>query len=607
MLVRIICKNMEKKNVALYSVSIVLAAALETILGAALMADDTYGLRERTGAMHWLCTMFFAAAGTMSVLFVLYATVYYVRTKNKDYSLLLMLGGGRKFLFKFFSVEFLLVYTISVLLGILAGGLFSALFLLVPCIGRYFFTVSFADIFQIIKIVVKINSALFLFEYPLILLYFCKRDLTDMQIRESKKEGRYNRTGFLVVGGIGLIIAAMRLLQESRLSWHFVSMGISLTGVYICMAYGGSLLLMLIKLFKNFYYRHVIALNEFYYRFKSNCRLLFILFVIDFAILYFMGASVISQMPEDADSPEYPYGFVGVMRDGYLKNAAREMAGADRLEIPAVKGYIDGKTAVFCISDKDYSSLAARDLCLESAEAVWINESTMLDWKIPEFICLGEEDVFAVSEGRNEIIFGTEKPDCLWQLAVLPEAALAERRQETYSIIAKKGNLQKEFERYGYCLQENETDGTDIFWRCAFLKNANEDMAYVKIICAFTGVSCILSCFGIFALKLQGDLSLLNRKYSTLYQIGMSEKEVYKAVSSEYRKLMGIPVVPALLLSGVYMAAEMTDRRMFFRYFVCRYVPFQILFVCLYMAYFCLITKIMLRKNNTSKNNVSKE
>ncbi len=121
--------------------------------------------------------------------------------------------------------------------------------------------------------------------------------------------------------------------------------------------------------------------------------------VFNFAILYFTGASVISQGPEDVDSLECPYDFVGVIQDSGMKDMAREMMGGDGIEIPAVKGYLYNGTVVFCISDRDYSRLTAKQLRLEDTEAVRINESTMLEIERPEFICFSEEDVFAVTKG----------------------------------------------------------------------------------------------------------------------------------------------------------------------------------------------------------------
>ena len=594
MLTKMVYKSMDKKNMLLYSFSIILSVALEMVFGTAFMVNDKYGLSEKIGSMNWLCTMFFGAAGMMSIFFVLYSTAYYVRTKNKDYSLLLMLGSSRKFIFKFFSVEFLFIYAFSVVLGILAGGLFSVLLLYILRLFQYLVTVSVADVAQIVQLVVKASFMLFLLEYPLVLLYFCKRNLSEMRLREMKKEGRYNRTCFLVIGGIALITTSMSLLRRSGLPYHFISMVICMVGVYIVMSYGGSLVLMLLKLFKNFYHKHMITLNAFYYQFKSNCRLLFIMLVLSFTILYFTGASLISQVPEDVDSPEYPYGFVGVMQDSGMKDMAREMVGRDGIEISAVKGYLYNGTVVFCISDRDYSRLMAQELHLEDAEAIWINESTMLDMEKPEFICLSEEDVFTVTKRQNEIVFGTEKPDSLWQFAVLPEEALADYQDEAYSIFAKNGNLQKEFEQYGYRFQGN---GSDIFWRYAFLKDVDENMVYVKIISIFAGVFCIFSCFGIFALKLQGDMPFLIQKYRILYHIGMSEKSIYKSMSSEYRKLMEIPVALSLLLSGVYVTAEMTGKGMLFEYYICKYIPFQVIFVGFYIMYFCWIKKAVLKKN----------
>ena len=68
-------------------------------------------------------------------------------------------------------------------------------------------------------------------------------------------------------------------------------------------------------------------------------------------------------------------------------------------------------------------------------------------------------------------------------------------------------------------------------------------------------------------------------------------------MSKEYRKLMEIPVVLSLLLSGIYMAAEMTGTDTAFEDFICKYIPFQILFVGFHVVYFCWVKKMVLKKN----------
>ncbi len=53
----------------------------------------------------------------------------------------------------------------------------------------------------------------------------------------------------------------------------------------------------------------------------------------------------------------------------------------------------------------------------------------------------------------------------------------------------------------------------------------------------------------------------------------------------------------SLLLSGVYMAAEMTGMDTAFEDFICKYIPFQIIFVGFNVLYFCWIKRVVLKKN----------
>ncbi len=599
MLAKMVYKNMEKKNVLFYSISIALSIVLEIFFLTAFTVKDQYGLNEKAGNMNWLCTMAFLIAGIISVFFIFYSTGYYMKTKNRDYALLLMLGSDRKTIFKFFSVEFLFIYIFSVFGGILAGGLLSALLPVVLRTAGFVITVFPSDILWIPGTVVKISFLLFFIEWVIMLLYFCKRDLSGFWLREMKKEGKPGWSCFLVIGGIALFVYAMELLKRENILYHFISMIICLAGIYTIMSFGGSLILILLKLFKGFYYKHMLTLNEFYYKFKSNCKLLFIMLVLDFVILFFTGASVISQTPKDEDSPAYPYGFVGVSEDDESEIILREMLGNDSIAVSAIKGYREkadlenGERSGFCISDRDYNRLTSGKLHLEDNEAIWVNESTALEPDTVDVIYLDQEDAFTVTERRNEIIFATEKPDCLREFAVLPEAAVTGYK-DTYRIIVKKGNLEKEFATYQSLFS---SQNADVFWRYEYLKEAHRNMFFVKIIILFTGVYCLFSIFGIFALKMQGDIPFLNRKYKMLHHMGMTKRSIYKAMSLEYGKILGIPVILSVLLSGIYMLAEMEDRDMLIHDFLFKYVPFQAIFVCFHIAYFYWIKKVVIKKS----------
>ena len=602
MLVKMICKNIDRKNMLLYALSMILSIVLDTFFLTALIVNDQYGLGEKAGNMDWLCTIFFLLAGVISVFFTLYSTGYYIRTKNGDYSLLMMLGGSRKTVWKFFSVEFLLIYLFSVASGLFGGGILSALFLAVLGICGYPLRLAPSDVLGVAVTVVKVSFLLFLIEYLAILLYFSKRNLSAVQQRGVKRERRHERTWFLVIVGIALLACAVNLLRRGGVLYEMISIVACLAGMYMVLSYGGSLILMILKAFQDFYCRNMIVLNEFYFKYKSNCRLLYMMFVLDFAVLFFTGGCVVSQIRQDVDSAEYPFGFVGVVQNSRqpVIEDFRELLGSDRAELTAIEGFIDSqgyKQTCFCISDRDYRRLTGRAVHLEETEAVFVNETTA-GMEKPEIFYVGEsgsdewgERALELIEMRDEVVFGLEKPDCLREFAVVPESVIAGHEGDGYTIIAKKGNLQKEYEQYKEIFRETDAD---VFWRCAFLAEANENMTFVKIVSVFAGGFCVVACFALFALKVQGDIPSLSYKYNLLYQIGMTERAITKAIAREYGLMLAIPLALSALLSGFYMFAEMTGSGWDIRDYVCRYIPFQLVFLALssvlvggYMKKFC--------------------
>ena len=147
----------------------------------------------------------------------------------------------------------------------------------------------------------------------------------------------------------------MILLRQNGTLYEMLSIVVCLVGMYMILSYGGSLTLMILKVFKNFYYGNMIVLTGFCFKFKSNCRLLYMMFVLDFVVLFFTGGCVTPRIQEDADSAEYPYGFVGVIQESEQAEIEkyRELLGGDRTELSAKEveikkqGYKGGYSSVY--------------------------------------------------------------------------------------------------------------------------------------------------------------------------------------------------------------------------------------------------------------------
>ena len=54
MLVKMVCKNIDRKNMLLYALSMILSIVLDTFFLTALIVNDQYGLGEKAGNMDWL-------------------------------------------------------------------------------------------------------------------------------------------------------------------------------------------------------------------------------------------------------------------------------------------------------------------------------------------------------------------------------------------------------------------------------------------------------------------------------------------------------------------------------------------------------------------------
>lgn len=600
MLFKLIYKNMNLKEAKVYSLSIIFSIVLWVIVLSIYQINKQYRLDEKAGGINTLCLFFFAVAFVMSLLFLLYATRFFVRSKNRDYSILLTLGSSRKIIFRFFSGEFFLICFFSTAIGIMIGGMTVAMLLFILLkMGYPSGPLLPSNIIWIVGSIVKTCFALAILEYAIAFVYFRKWDLTQMQMRGIKREKKHERTW--IIGGLGfcLIVYAINLTKSEDLLSRFISMAVCLCGIYILMSFGGSLLLKLIKAFKGYYFKHFLSLNEFYYKFSSNCRMLFIMAVLNFLVLYFTGGMFISDAPDNADSTEYPYGFVGIVDNSRTEKAVKEILGEDIMELPAATGYIKTEGTVYsnkeyiCISDRSYSELTGKELTLDDSEAVIVNEATAGVDMVDAIYLIqdGEESEFTVSGIWDEVVFGLEQPLPLYEFVVLPEESIINGINDTMKIIVKKGELDEEYEMYNKsAIERNDM----VFWRTEFVRNEKETMTFTKIISLFMGIYCQLSCFGILTLKIKADQPLIIRKCKTFLFLGMAEADIQKNVVKEYRQLLCPPAALAIVLSFFYMLVELSYSNMLYSKYLTEYFLFQIIILCVNVIYYVVVKQMIL-------------
>ncbi|MDE7273459.1 MAG: hypothetical protein K2N95_10430 [Lachnospiraceae bacterium] len=111
-------------------------------------------------------------------------------------------------------------------------------------------SLSLHDVLWLTAAVIKVSALLFAVEYLAILIYFSKKNLTAIQLRSVRKEGRHERTCVLVIAGIGLFVCTMLLLRQKETLHEMLSIVVCLAGMYMILSYGGSLTLRILKAFR---------------------------------------------------------------------------------------------------------------------------------------------------------------------------------------------------------------------------------------------------------------------------------------------------------------------------------------------------------------------
>lgn len=214
----------------------------------------------------------------------------------------------------------------------------------------------------------------------------------------------------------------------------------------------------------------------------------------------------------------------------------------------------------------------------------------------------GEESEFTVSKIWDEIVFGLEQPLPLYQFVVLPEKSIINGINETMKIIVKKGELDKEYEMYNKYITERNVK---IFWRTEFAKNEKETMTFTKIISLFLGIYCQLSCFGILTLKIKTDKPFIFHKCKSFLFLGMTEEDIQKNVVKEYRRLLFLPAVLAIVLSFLYMLVELFYSNMLYNKYLIEYILFQSIILFVNIVYYSIVKNMVLKtiiKSATKEN-----
>ena len=256
----------------------------------------------------WIVALF-------ALIFLFYTNSFLVRRRQKEFGLYNILGMGKGNLSLLLLWETVILFVLSVTVGLLSGILLSKLaeLGLTRVLGgeiTYAFTVSLDALKDTLLIFAPIFCLIFLKS----LWQLWRMSAVSLLRSENAGEKPPKANYLLGVGGI-LILAGAYYIAVSiqsplaAMGWFFIAVGMVIVSTYLLFISGSVMLCRLLQKSKRYYYRknHFISVSSMAYRMKRNGAGLASICVLSTMVLVMMlGAGSLYFGAEDSLNTRYP-------------------------------------------------------------------------------------------------------------------------------------------------------------------------------------------------------------------------------------------------------------------------------------------------------------
>ena len=364
MLTKIIYKNFRSnlKNYILFFLSNIVAI-MELFVFYGIRSIIKSSITDKVTA-EALKTDFQIAVGIIAVITLMlmfYAMKCYIKLRIKDYSMFLVLGMKKKAVSLLLLFEYCIGCVISLILGIGVGRILLYIIqrLLVKYYPRYIQMHALG--YQIYKNVCLASILIMVLVFVILLIWLDRRSLGMLMAEDKQNEKRPASYMWIILAVIGnvLMIVGIILYCGSDTQYLYAHGGL-LMGLILAVVFGLALFLNLLKKCKNFYYRHMLDLNQLYSRYLNHMIILVLLIVVHFFSLSYLVVQTAELLPLDQYRSQYPYDVIWITEkdnQGYAKKLASTYNGTVT-EVPMIRVSTYYGANHIGISEKTYRKLS---------------------------------------------------------------------------------------------------------------------------------------------------------------------------------------------------------------------------------------------------------
>lgn len=479
----------------------------------------------------------------------------FVKSLAEKYELLLILGIKTKDFWRLVLKEF---FCLVFLLGLKAIIISNIISIFVTCIIFY----RNINILLIIKqflftviIVFSIYVMILLVTMFAIIYNRKKKNLIDFfgEFSKSLYKGHTikNEHIWKLIFGIALLIISYTLLIDFRVEKMILAILLNIAGAFLLIRSDEYLIKKLIKKFKNIYYEKILIWSDLVYQYKINSYLVFMLYILNFFLVYLMGGLLVS-VDSEQTGLKYPYETI-VYSDSniYPQNSYQVL----------LVNILDYGSAT-AISNNDYNRLLKTKYKLGKGEVLFIDErereaNLPLTNKEIKIISKGQDGKglnYNVGNAEWKVIFGQNVFRELNGIVVLND--------EDFALLLRSKVGAEKFVFLSNQIVDRNCFGLSLdmggeYWnRTQQIEEEVTENKVVIILIYMISLTLILEGQAFIFTKQIVNLREESYCYDVLRYIGIKEKDLEKIIEQKIKGILMIPGVLAIINGIIFFVMD---------------------------------------------------
>lgn len=517
---------------------------------------------------------------TMSIAFP------YMKGRIREYSLLLILGIEKREMYLLLGMEYVVIWGLTLFASLLSGTALSVVVYAILSLSGYpVGEVSWLALgCSVCGKIILLGTGYMVCTLVYLLVRMDNRNLSELAAEAGKPDKMQNTRKAIRIGVFGIVLVILSLIlqfptrywpkffnggEDDRLLAAFVAF---VVGIYLLIASGMSVVLAFIMQRKRYYYRNTLSIRSVRFRVSTYKNTIFAVLLINFALLFFVGDSVVIFPNEESDySWRYPYDFIGSMteKDARKWEELCRENGDEKGMICVPYADMQNETGArfIGISESAYEKMMSENVHLEKNQlllCLQVHEEDSLkaleSWEGEENVVFrfGEEiKEYTIQEKEVDILtIGGLVMDGLVDVAVFEDG---EHQEILNRLGASELLVLQEFGEGKQSFMERKVQD---------FKRKNPQVSCItkvealnieklvdrisNVIYAFCMLCLAIAGLSMLSVKLFSEIPALEKKYMFLSDVGMEYEQVKKEVGKEIRYLIFIPAVFGIFMAVIY-------------------------------------------------------